>query len=372
MKTGQLSLKEIIVEKIRQQGPVSFRDFMEMALYYPGLGYYTSGKEKIGDNGDYYTSPWLTSIFGEMIAKQFEEMWKILGRKNFTIVEYGGGNGMLCRDIIQQLEKNNDLHDKLRYRIIEKKERIPGDQQLNFSGKLSWHESLDDMPIFDGVILSNELVDNFSINQVVMQEELMEVFVDYKNDGFIELLQPASAVLKDYLAQLGIALPKGFRTEINLQAIDWIKNIARRLHKGFVVTIDYGYSSTDLYNANRSKGTLVCYHQHAINYCPYINIGEQDITTHVNFSALNHWGTKSGLQYNGFTNQAHFLLGLGLTEHINKKEQISKNNFKTNTNQALLLHTFLSDIGRKFKVLIQNKGIPKPKLSGLQFSHLYI
>ena len=106
METNQLSLSEIIIHRIRQQGPISFRDFMEMSLYYPGMGYYTSGDDKIGKDGDYYTSPWLTSIFGELVAKQLEEMWKILDKKDFTVVEYGGGNGTLCKDIIQQLEKN--------------------------------------------------------------------------------------------------------------------------------------------------------------------------------------------------------------------------------------------------------------------------
>lgn len=371
METNQLSLSELIIHRIRQQGPISFRDFMEMSLYYPGMGYYTSGDDKIGKDGDYYTSPWLTSIFGELVAKQLEEMWKILDKKDFTVVEYGGGNGNLCKDIIHQLKKNHELYDKLHYCIIEKKGRIPENKKLSLPGKLSWHESIADISALNGCILSNELIDNFSISQVVMQDELMEVFVDYK-DGFMELLQPASAELKDYLAQLQVELPKGFRTEINLQAIEWIKDIARHLQKGFVLTIDYGYSSADFYNGNRNYGTLVCYHKHHVNYCPYVNIGKQDITTHVNFSALNHWGLKNGLQYNGFTNQANFLLGLGLTDHINKREQEKKSDMASGPGKALLLHTFLSDMGRKFKVLIQNKGIQKPRLSGMQFSQIYI
>lgn len=367
MQTNGLSLTQIIIEKLRRNGPVSFRDFMEMSLYYPGLGYYTSAHDKIGKDGDYYTSPWLTSVFGEMLAKQLEEMWNILDRKDFTIVEYGGGNGCLCRDILYQLKSNPELYDKLHYCIIEKKGRIPENEKLTMPGKISWHESIQEIPPVNGCILSNELIDNFSVCQVVMQDELMEVYVDYK-DGFVELLQPASRELKDYLEQLQVNLPKGFRTEINLQAIDWIKEISGVLQKGFVLTIDYGYPSSDLYNANRSLGTLVCYYKHNINYCPYLHIGEQDITTHVNFSALYHWGLKNGLLYSGYTNQANFLLGLGLTEHLNKREQQVKNDPAINTKKALLLHTFLADMGRKFKVLIQNKGVKSPRLSGLQFS----
>lgn len=371
MEAISTSLTEIIIQKIRQHGPISFRDFMEMSLYYPGLGYYTSARDKIGKGGDFYTSVWLTSVFGEMIAKQLEEMWIILGKEDFTIVEYGGGNGSLCRDILRQLQHNPKLYDKLHYCIIEKKDRIPENEKLVVPGKLSWHESIQEIPPMNGCILSNELLDNFAINQVMMEDELMEVYVDYK-DGFVELLHPASRKLKNYLEQLQVNLPKGFRTEINLQAIDWIKDIAGVLQKGFVLTIDYGSPSSDLYGPRRSAGTLVCYHKHNKNCCPYINIGNQDITAHVNFSALYHWGLKNGLQYSGFTSQASFLLGLGLTEYLNKQEQNSKTDPADNTQKAILLHTFLADMGKKFKVLIQNKGIQKPRLSGLQFSQLSI
>lgn len=371
MEAISMSLTEIIVQKIRQHGPVPFRDFMEMCLYHPDLGYYTSARDKIGKNGDFYTSVWLTPVFGEMVARQLEEMWTLLGKEDFTIVEYGGGNGSLCRDILRQLQHNPKLYDKLHYVIIEKKDRIPEYEKLGAPIELSWHESIEEIPPMTGCILSNELLDNFAISQVIMKDELMEVYVDYK-DGFVELLRPASGEIKDYLEQLQVKLPKGFRTEINLQAVDWIKGIAGVLQKGFVLTIDYGSPSSDLYSPRRSAGTLVCYHKHARNYCPYINIGQQDITAHVNFSALYHWGLENGLQYCGFTNQASFLLGLGLTEHLKRQEQNSKACPGKNTKKAILLHTFLADMGRKFKVLIQNKGIQKPKLSGLQFSQLTI
>src|SRR5687768_3412561 len=145
METNGSALTEIIIQKIRRQGPISFRDFMEMSLYYPGLGYYTSANDKIGKDGDYFTSPWLTSVFGEMVAKQLEEMWNILDKSEFTIVEYGGGNGSLCHDIFYQLKKNQELYDKLHYRIIEKKGRIPENGKFSLPGKLSWHESIHEI-----------------------------------------------------------------------------------------------------------------------------------------------------------------------------------------------------------------------------------
>jgi SAM-dependent MidA family methyltransferase len=128
-----------------------------------------------------------------------------------------------------------------------------------------------------------------------MQDELKEVFVDYKN-GFTELLKPASRSLKDYMHELQVELPKGYCTEINLQAIDWLKEVAFVLKTGFVLTIDYGFTAAELFSAKRSSGTILCYHQQKINTYPYRNIGEQDITSHVNFSALYQWGLKTGLE----------------------------------------------------------------------------
>ena len=358
-----MSLAEIIIQKIQTEGPLSFHDFMELALYHPDLGYYTSAHDKIGKNGDFYTSPYLTSLFGEMIGRQLEEMWDRLDKKPFTIVEYGAGTGFLSKDILQHLRHNKKMYDSLNYCIIEKSPDMRLREKKILEEKVGWYSSLAEIPSVNGCILSNEVVDNFAIHKVVMEDELMEVFVGYKN-GFVELLQPASAALKEYLAQLQVDLPKGYRTEINLEAVDWIKSIATALQKGFVLTIDYGFDSSRLYNGHRSLGTLICYHKHGTSYCPYNNIGEQDITSHVNFSALHHWGLKNGLQYSGFTSQAYFLLGLGLAAHTQQT--------KADPNTAQLLHTLLVDMGSKLKVLIQQKGIPQCNLSGLKFGQQLI
>lgn len=362
-----MSLSEIITQKIRKDGPISFRDFMEIALYHPELGYYTSAGDKIGERGDFYTSPYFTSIFGELIGKQLEEMWHLLGRQAFTVVEYGAGTGALCRDILNQLKNNEELYDKLHYCIIEKSPVMREKEKMILPEKVSWYDTIQDIPAITGCILSNEVVDNFSVHQVVMEDELMEVFVDDEN-GFVERLNPASSALKNYLDQLKVRLPNGFRTEINLQAIEWIEEVAAALKKGFVLTIDYGYPSSELYSRDRSSGTLVCYNKHQVNYLPYSNIGEQDITAHVNFSALGHWGLQNGLEHCGFTNQAYFLRALGLVDHLKKMEESGKYKHASNQEKAFMIHTFLMDMGSKFKVLIQHKGLQQPTLSGLTFS----
>ena len=367
------SLSEIIQDKIVAEGPLSFHDFMEMALYYPGLGYYTSAPDKIGKQGDYYTIPYFTNLYGKLVAKQLEEMWVLLDKKDFTIVEYGAGMGSLCCDILSQLKNNPGFYKKLKYCIIEKSKpmrqkelRTLNDSHVSFE-KVSWYDSIGQMPPFTGCILANEVVDNFAVHKVVMSENgLMEVFVDY-NDGFTEVLKPAQENLKNYFKQLKVELPVGFSTEVNLEAIDWIKNISSSLQKGFVLILDYGYPSSELYQSNHRLGTILCYNKHMVNDLPYSNIGQQDITAHVNFSALDLWGRKNGLINCGFTNQSQFLLGLGLTEYLRKIEEAEKNSYKIKE-KLVFLHTLLMSMGKKIKVLIQQKGLQYPVLSGLKFS----
>jgi len=194
---------------------------------------------------------------------------------------------------------------------------------------------------------------------------LTEVFIDHINE-FCEVLKPAQDHLKEYFKQLNVELPNDFCAEINLQAVDWLKKISASLTKGFVITIDYGFPSSELYKSYRSLGTIICYYKHSVNDQPYSHIGEQDITAHVNFSALDHFGSKNGLMNCGFTTQSHFLSGLGLTEHLRELEVKEKNIFDF-TKNLMVLHTLLLSMGRKFKVLIQQKGLQRPRLSGLQF-----
>jgi SAM-dependent MidA family methyltransferase len=395
-KTTPMSLSDIIISKIQHEGPLSFHDFMEMALYYPGQGYYTSPREKLGEAGDFYTSPYLTALFGEMLAGQLEEMWQMLGNEPFTIVEYGAGTGLLCRDILHRLSANPQLYDPLQYYIIEKSDSMREKEKQILPDKVQWVNSISEIPPVTGCILSNELLDNFSVHQVIMTDELMEIFVGYEGGdrdheaygvngggdrdyevygvnggegkGFIELFRPASEKLKNYLRQLQVTLPKGYRTEINLEATDWIGQVSAALRKGFVLTIDYGCPSSVLYS--KKEGTLVCYHGHRVNHSPYDFIGEQDITSHVNFSALDYWGRLNGLECCGYTTQTHFLQGLGITSHLQKIEAAGLRDVDAVTRQQRLwqLRTLLLEMGRRFKVLIQRKGLGRSFLSGMQFA----
>lgn len=363
-----MMLEDKIKKRIDEEEAISFHDFMEMALYYPGMGYYTSPGEKTGSGGDYYTSPELDNVFGVMLGKQLEEMWRLLKEPCFTIVEYGAGNGILCYDILDYLEKNKELYHGLTYHIIEKSPWMIAREKMilgRFAGKVKWNDSISEIGDITGCVLSNEVVDNFSVHKVVMQDELMEIFVGY-NGQFTEVQRPAGEGLRDYLERFHITLPKNFRTEINLQAEDWIREIAAVLKKGFVLTIDYGYPAGELYHAKRSSGTIICYHCHTINDDPFSYIGKQDITAHVNFSSLLHTGRAAGLYYTGFTNQSYFMRSLGLTGHLRGTEK--KDSPGTNKVDKVSAIAALMNMGQKFNILVQQKGLEPSPLSGMQFS----
>jgi SAM-dependent MidA family methyltransferase len=365
-----MPLPEIIIDAIRRQGPLSFHDFMEMALYYPGQGYYTSPADRIGRSGDFYTSAYLTQLFGELIAGQLEEMWLALGAGAFTVVECGPGTGLLCVDILRRLRHNAGLFEQLRYILVEKSEWMREKEKMllvaeGLSDKVRWENTLSDLSPVSGCILSNELIDNFAVHRVEMQDQLMEVFVGY-DDGFMELLRPADTALKEYLIQLDVTLEKGFRAEINLEATRWIRQASAALSEGFVITIDYGNSSSGLYR--EKAGTLICYHRHSLNCSPYVFIGDQDITSHVNFSALDHWGRLGGLEHCGYTSQGRFLQGLGLNRRLRELEREGRATGEGHQAMLRKLYTLLVEMGNSFKVLIQRKGIGGRPLSGLQFA----
>ncbi len=361
------SLTTLLEQRIMKEGPISFRDFMEWCLYYPGLGYYNAAEARIGKSGDYYTSPYVHSVFGTLIAKQLVEMWECMGRVPFTIVEYGAGTGLLCHDILHHLQQHSALYNELTYAIIEKSAAMRNRQKSIVGHKAIWVDDIGELAPVSGCVLSNELLDNFAVHQVVMQDELMEVMVDFDGHRFIEKLVPASSPIKNYFTDQAIQLAPGYRTEVNLQALEWMKSIGHALEKGFVLTIDYGFPALELYNSKRSTGNLMCYFQHTINENPYQHIGSQDITVHVNFSALKSQGEKHGIQLTGFTSQAHFLHGLGIVDEIRKLELAGKADPVNTRKNAFIVQSLLMNLGTKIRVLIQHKGILRPQLSGLRF-----
>ncbi|WP_284445117.1 class I SAM-dependent methyltransferase [Pedobacter sp. B4-66] len=299
-----------------------------------------------------------------MLGKQLEEMWKFMGCTSFTVVEYGAGTGQLCQAILNYLKANKKMYTLLRYCIIEKSQAMQQLARLHLPDQVEWYQDITEIGQIQGCILSNELVDNFAVHRVVMKKILMEVYVDYEN-GYAEQLKPAKSALRAYLSELNIKLPRGYATEINLEALDWITSIASTLKSGYIITIDYGYKGHRIYNANQDGGTLICYHQHAVNDSFYTHIGEQDITSHVNFTALSHWGAKNGLKESGFTDQGYFLTCLGFREYLLNVLATEEDIVQAAKQATFLNHILLVDMGSKYKVLIQEKGVQSNPLSGL-------
>lgn len=351
-----MELREVIIRQIQQTGPISFHDYMEMCLYYPDLGYYTSIRPKIGSDGDFYTSATLTPVFGALIAKYITQLWVEMGRQPLNIVEVGAGNGQLCQDILTYLSHHNPIYDQLTYFILEKSPAMVSLEKSRIcSPKVKWIASFSDLPPIIGCIISNELLDNFAVHLVQMEESLMEVMVDYQDGKFREILKPASTAQKDYLNSLGIVLQPGFRTEINLDAIDYLKQTAECLQHGILMTIDYGYLSDELVKPSKRSGSLVSYHNHQVNDRFYEKPGEQDITSHVNFSALLHWGEQYGWKDKLYTNQGSFLLNMGFIKMLEQSLAHEQDIAFAARKAAVLNHVLIYDMGSKFKVLIQEK-----------------
>jgi SAM-dependent MidA family methyltransferase len=370
--TGKPELVKIIKDIIKEKGSISFKEFMDIALYYPELGYYTSKKEKIGGYGDFFTASELDPVFGQLITKQFAEIFEKLNTDNFHIVEIGAGKGYLSYDILTTLkEEYPQIFKKTTYTIIEKSPyhiEIQKEILKDFKN-IKWKQDIIDFEDeeIEGVIFSNELFDSFPVDLIRKKEgQIYQIYITVdENDNVIEIEKPADEEILNYLKQLNIKLPEGMTTEVNLDAAIYIQKIANKIKKGYVITIDYGYPSKELYKPYRMKGTLMCYHKHRYSENYWENVGLQDITSHVNFSALSYYGKIKGLETIGFTDQAHFLTNLGLMEIFEKLQEIGTYQAYERMNRLKTL-VIPQGMGEKFKILIQAKNIENPLLKGLE------
>jgi SAM-dependent MidA family methyltransferase len=349
-----MELSEIIIEKIKNKGPIPFRDFMEMALYEEGLGYFTSGEHIIGKKGDFFTSPYISPAFGAMVAKQILEFREQI-EDNFTIVEYGAGGGLLCHDILLYLKSRGISN--LRYVIIERSPYLRKLSQKYLPRDIVYLDNIEMLGSFRGCVISNELLDNFPVHRIIVNEDQMtEVYVDYR-DGFKEILRPVSEDLRQYLDPEIFNLPDGCCAEICQDAAFWFQEISRFMEKGYILTIDYGYHADELLQSPRSGGTLRCYYKHRMHADPYIHIGKQDITADVNFSLISCMGFRNGFEFAGYVNQSRFLRALGFLPFLSDLKDSEEN-------KLFVFDTLLHQMGSQFKVLLQRKGLPCRPLRG--------
>ena len=381
---GNATLIQKIISEITRVGPITFARFMELALYDHEHGYYMTkpsevqsetgvGGERIGWTGDFYTAPDVHPLIAKAICNQVREVDSLLHHPpKLTVVEMGGGKGLLARDFLRECEKvAPDLVSRLAYVLVECSPVMRASQEAHlreFTDRglsIRWILSLSELNSGDvtGVVFSNEFVDALPVHRVTMRENsLQEVFVDREGDGFAERLGPPSTGdLQALLDSLHVQLPEGYTTEVHEEAQRWIEEVARVLARGIVLTIDYGHTTQDYYRADRTNGTLLGYYRHTVVQDPYIHVGEQDITAHVNFSGLAVRGEQVGLSLTGYTNLMSFLLGLGAEAMLEGLDQ------ESDELQSAIQLLRPNGMGSTFKVLIQHTGMEQPALQALRF-----
>ena len=374
LMASMADLSTIITAQIQSSPPpgLPFASYMDLALYHPDYGYYTTKPSILGPDGDFITSPHLGHDFGELLAIQFADMWHSMAQPApYHVVEMGAGQGLIAADVLAYLQRHfPDCYAALDYIIIEKSPALRALQQERLThDKVTW-TSLEDLSPITGCFFSNELVDAFPVHMVEKHNNrLQEVYVARANNTLQATLGPLSTdKLTQYFDLVGIdllsdAYPDGYRTEVNLAALDWLDTVASCIDRGFLLTIDYGHTAQRYYSPARHKGTLQCYYQHRHHDDPYTNIGQQDLTAHVDFTALQKQGEKDGLVTLGYTQQGLFLMALGLGDRLaNLSQSIAPGpdgfNQLIQRRQALHQLMDMNPMGLgTFGVLIQGKGV---------------
>ena len=381
-QTPSQLLQKIISDRIvtSPQHRISFAEYMDLVLYHPQYGYYSSAV-KIGSEGDFFTSASLGADFAQLLAEQFVQIWEILGQPSpFKLVEMGAGSGLVAADILQYMQQHTpELLNSLEYIIVEQSPGLIARQQelLNAwrdRSLIHWQTWADipDASIV-GCCFSNELVDAFPVHQVVIEKgQLQEIYVTMAEEGFAQVsAEPSTPQLAEYFELVSVnlptaAYPEGYHTEVNLAALDWLKTVATKLRRGYLLTIDYGYTAERYYSPQRDQGTLQCYYQHRRHNNPYINIGHQDITAHGDFTALERQGERCGLSKVGFTQQGLFLMALGLGDRLADLSS-GKYGFQTVLQRRDALHQLMNPTGLGgFGVLVQSKGLSESEQTTLK------
>lgn len=371
----QKPFKTLLLETLRRSGALTFEQYMALCLYHPEHGYYMQRRERTGVRGDYFTSPDLHPIFARVVARQAAEIWQLLDRPNrFAWIEMGPGRGWFARDFLRWAESARaDFFAALDYVAIEpapKQRALLGERLAadNLASKVRVLANLEELEPVTGCFFSNELVDAFPVSVVTRAGgRLNEIYVAAEGETWRETLGPISDPALAAVARYANELEEGCRVEVNLQALRWIRSVAEKLARGFVITIDYGDIAEGLYTRDRPRGTLMAYRGHVASEDFYSAPGEQDLTAHVNFSALIDAGKEAGLEFTGFTTQERFLMALGEENEfadLYDPGQSEAERFQARLKLKRLIHP--EGMGNIFKVLIQHRGVTAPRLTGLK------
>jgi SAM-dependent MidA family methyltransferase len=375
-----VSLRQIIEHEIQERGPIPFSRYMELCLYHPELGYYSRNAEQFGKAGDFYTSSDVHAVFGRLLARQFEEIWRTFGSPaEIEILELGPGRGLFAQDVLAWSEKKfPEFFRSLHYSLIERspvlRDRIKSviakylesGKASSLSGNAFSERALtSDTPV---IVFANEFFDALPVEIISQQGTLR---VSAKDGRFVETWVPSSAEELEFIDRYGVQPEPGERIEVPLLANQRMAGLAASLCTGIIIAVDYGYSRQEQL-AGRHRGTLMAYRQHAVSPNPYEAPGEQDLTAHVNFTALSGAAEENGMQVQPPLTQSQFLMGIGETNQFADAFEdcvLTQERAKV----ALQLKHLVTPagMGENFHVLVASKGFAPQKaegVSGLSFA----
>lgn len=378
LKQLSTELSDRISQRISQEGSIPFSQFMEMALYEPGLGYYSAGLQKFGEGGDFVTAPQLGDVFARCLANQIEQVGSELD--HYEIIEAGAGSGKLAVDLITALQKK---HPPSRYRILERSAHLRQVQRETLTqrvpewmDRISW---LDEPPEkgWQGVFLANEVLDALTVERFCIEPDgPAHMRVTNGPDGFEWLKAPCPEKMKEQIQAVLSGLDHypatGYCSEINTSLSAWLQTVTASLQKGLALFIDYGYTRQDYYLPQRSDGTLICHYQHRAHNDPFNWPGLTDISASVDFTALAEAADACGLEVNGYTTQAMFLMATGLDEVLAGFGLLSDKQRLNMHNQVLRL-TLPGEMGERFQVMALSRGLEEElcdELIGFSLSDL--
>jgi SAM-dependent MidA family methyltransferase len=371
-------LKGLLPDTIRRTGAITFERYMALCLYHPEFGYYTQGRERTGAAGDYFTSSDLHPVFARLLARQAAEMWDRLERpQRFTWVEMGAGRGLFACDFLSWAKRAlPGFAATVDYIAIEpgvrERQRLQARlESVGLEREVRLLTAVPELAPAVGCFFSNELVDAFPVSVVTRTGgHLKEIYVAAEGGSLHEELGPISdPALAEYVARYANELEEGQRVEVNRQAMDWIRAVAAKLARGFVITVDYGDTARRLYTMERPRGTLLAYRGHTVSEGFFGAPGKDDLTAHVNFSALIDTGKAVGLDLTGYTTQERFLLALGEANEFADVYDPGQMEFEK-LQARLRLKRLISPagMGNVFKVLIQHRGVSGLQLTGLKYA----
>ncbi len=357
----ELAHQEQLAQRLREEmaaagGAIPFDRFMELALYAPGLGYYAAGKHKFGELGDFVTAPELGPLFARCLARPCRSL--LAGQGGGEILEVGAGSGVLAADLLRELESLGQLPEH--YLILELSAALRARQAETLRqkvphlfGRVRW---LDELPRdFRGLVLANELLDAMPVTRFKITETgINELYVGRENQRFVWREKIANEPVRARIEPLG--LMPGYISEINLRAEAWVRSVADVLKQGVLLLIDYGFPRAEFYHPQRAQGTLMCHYRHQAHDDPLRLVGLQDITAHVDFSAIAEAGIDAGLELLGYTSQAAFLLGSGL-EQIMSASDPGDTRAHFELTQQIKKLTLPHEMGELFKVMALARGV---------------